>query len=259
MGATPTASTPDANTHYSTVTATLSGDVTPVWQPREIWTLTVDGIPYQFPVPDTGYTPSQQNLTSIAAGLAAAFNNNTTTRDPFNHATANGAQIEIDDTSTTNTHAFSFSITRGSNGVTGVLDIDNANDVASSVLVPVVLPAFQWLVALFPWARQYFTVSDSLGFTAQPEFQLYRPDGQRQQQRAARHRDVPARPAHADCSSTADPGSAQASDPFLEYNFTQPARTRSRSARTSSGTARRRSSASRTRSSPAASRASRPG
>src|SRR4029077_19433613 len=91
--------------------------------------------------------------------------------------TRTGNQITIDDHTSGNTDPFSFSITRGSNGVKGVIDIDNANDVASGVQVPVVLPGWQWIVSLFPWAAPYFEVEDSLGFTAQPEFQLIGPDG----------------------------------------------------------------------------------
>ena len=219
VGATPTASTVDPSTHYENVTATLSGDVTPVWQPSETWTLTIDGKPYTFPVPSTGFTTAQQTLTTIAAQLVLAYNNSLT-RDTNLQVTSNGAEILIKDNTTGGTDPFSFSITRGSNDVTGVIDIDNANDIASSVLVPVVLPEFQWLVALFPWAKQYFEVADSLGFTAQPEFQLWGPGigGPNTLLATVACTLIPNTNT---CSLTPDAGSAQASDPFLEYNFTQ--------------------------------------
>ncbi len=219
VGALPTASTADTNTHYENVTATLSGDVTPVWQPTETWTLTIDGHAYTFLVPGTGFTTAQQTLTTIAAQLVLAYNTSST-KDTNLQVTSSGGEILIKDNTTGGTDPFSFSITRGSSAVTGVIDIDNANDIASSVLVPVVLPEFQWLVALFPWAKQYFEVADSLGFTAQPEFQLWGPGSSGPNTLLATVT-CTLIPNTNTCSLTPDAGSAQASDPFLEYNFTQ--------------------------------------
>ena len=219
VGALPTASTADTNTHYENVTATLSGDVTPVWQPTETWTLTIDGHAYTFLVPGTGFTTAQQTLTTIAAQLVLAYNTSST-KDTNLQVTSSGGEILIKDNTTGGTDPFSFSITRGSSAVTGVIDIDNANDIASSVLVPVVLPEFQWLVALFPWAKQYFEVADSLGFTAQPEFQLWGP-GSGGPNTLLATVTCTLIPNTNTCSLTPDAGSAQASDPFLEYNFTQ--------------------------------------
>ncbi|HVP74739.1 MAG TPA: hypothetical protein VMS63_01865, partial [Gaiellaceae bacterium] len=205
----------DSNVHYETAVATLLGTVAP--SIGEHWVLTVDGVPYTYPV------QSGNSLDDVAAGLRAAYNGGT--HDPHLVIGGTGDQITITDTSVGGVDPFSFSITRGSNSVKGVIDIDNANDVVSSVQVPVVLPWWQWIVALFPWAAPYFSVEDSLGFTAQPEFQLIGPDGHSVLATATCKLNIGATTAGAgnvNCSNSADPGSAQASDPFLEYTFTQP-------------------------------------
>ena len=159
--------TTDPNVHYTQAIVDLLGDVTPVWQGGEMWTITVNGIAYTYTVPQSGVALGDQTLDTIAAGLALAFTNGA--HDSALTAVANGATVTVTDNSVGHTHAFSISITRGGNGVKGIIDIDDANDVTSSVQVPVVLPQYQWIVALFPWAAQYFPVNDTLGFTATPD------------------------------------------------------------------------------------------
>ena len=62
--------------------------------------------------------------------------------------------------------------------------------------VPVVLPGYQWLVAAYPWLAPYYSISDSLGYTATPVFQLLDSAG--------------------NVLASSIPG-----DPYLDYTFTR--------------------------------------
>ncbi|HKI93353.1 MAG TPA: hypothetical protein VJ986_13715, partial [Gaiellaceae bacterium] len=152
--------------HYTTAVIDLVGTVTPVWQSGETWTLTVNGQAYTYTA--TGAAPTHP-LESIAAGLAAAFT--TANGSSPLHVTASGSTLTITDT-TSGSHPFTAAIARGGNGVKAAINLANANTVSGSVSVPVVLPGYQWLVAAYPWFAPYFSIADSLGYTATPVFQL---------------------------------------------------------------------------------------
>ena len=154
----------DTNVHYSDATLTLIGDLTPS---GETWTLTVDGIAYTY------LTGDNETLSTIATGLRNAFTTKNT--DTNLQVLGTGATIEIRDTTSPSVDPFSIAITRGNNKVTGVIDIDTSNDPSGSAQVPVVLPQCQWIVKMFPWAKQFFQMTDTLRFTARPMFQLIRP------------------------------------------------------------------------------------
>ena len=220
----------DTRVHYSSATLALQGS----WQPSELWTLTVNGVQYQYTVSNTDVPdPNQQTLSTIAAKLATKYT--TSAHDSAITVVASGSSLTVTDTSAGTTHAFSVSVNRGGSGVTGVIDIDNANIVSGSVQVPVVLPQWQWIVQLFPWAASFFTITDTLGFTAYPEFDLISPNGTVLRQvrctidpRTNACSSTPdlgstnlctIDPTTGGCSQVTDLGNLKASDPFLEYTF----------------------------------------
>ena len=193
----------DSSIHYSSATLDLLATATPVWQAGETWTLTVDGVDYTYTA--TGSAPTDP-LETIAAGLAAAFTDGT--HDVALSATASGTKLTIAD-STNGAHAFTVSVKRGGNGVKGVLDLVNTNTVSGAVTVPVVLPGFEGLVAAYPWMKQFFSISDSLGFTAQPMFQLIDPNGN------------VVRTVTCSIDPRTDACASPTTAPFLDYTFTQ--------------------------------------
>jgi len=211
----------DSRVHYSTAIFTLESDSQSAWTGGETWTVEINGRTFSFTVPSTGPAGT---LTTIAAGLALAID-----ADPSLSATSSGATITVSDTTANN--PFYFKVSRGSGHLTGVFDVDFANSVSGTTQVPVVLPWYQWLVDLIPWLRPYLQTIDLLSFTARPAFQLL--DGAGNvlktvtctiQPGTTEVQGQTVRPTV--CSSVADPGSLQSSnpltsDPFLSYTFTR--------------------------------------
>src|SRR4029079_10656135 len=109
----------------------------------ETWTITINGVTFEYEVPDIGVAPENQSIETIAAALAGKV-----TGIPATTAAASGATITI---TADSAHAFTVEIKRGGDGVTGVFALHHATNVHDKDLVPVVLPWYQWLVDLYPW------------------------------------------------------------------------------------------------------------
>jgi len=72
-------------------------------------------------------------------------------------------------------------------------------------------------VSLFPWAAQLFTIQDSVNYTATPMFELWGPTDNLGHTGLLKTVTCTIVPGTAStCSSVADTGSYQTSDPFLE-------------------------------------------
>ena len=71
---------------------------------------------------------------------------------------------------------FVLEIARGGGVVEGVIDIDRSTLVQGEVIVPVVLPEFQFLVSLYPSLAAFFSTADRVAFTARPHIEVYKAD-----------------------------------------------------------------------------------
>ncbi len=193
------ASAGSTQAHFSDVFVQLSGE----FVSGEIWTITVDGHTYTYPVPffDTDHR-DQRTLSTIALGLAALINGDPAHVFAAVGPTGSDPVLRVKDASGTN-DPFTLVVKRGGGVTRGLIDIDAGNLVHGSIPVPIRVSFF----------FGSFILPDQLDFTAYPTIQsITSTDG-----------------GVATCTSPTladplnplvDPGSVLATDPFRSCSFT---------------------------------------
>ena len=117
----------------------------------EKWTIRIDTETFEYIVPSAQDVPqNQRTLRFVATGIVAKINAQSSRFEAELLSTSEGA-IRILDASGTD-DPFVLEIGRGGGVVDGIIDIDRSTIVQGEVIVPVVLPEFQFLVGLYPYA-----------------------------------------------------------------------------------------------------------
>jgi Ca2+-binding RTX toxin-like protein len=148
---------PDGRPHYLQADFTLTASGQP-WLPGETWTAVVDGTPYSFTVPLTGFAVSEQTLATIASRLAAAID-----ADPRYSAVATLTTIAIRDVASgvaglVGDDPFTLTTSRERGEMRAVFDIDNANVVRGSVAAGTQLVFEDRLIGFFLGIPIFFPV-----------------------------------------------------------------------------------------------------
>ncbi|MFC1820938.1 hypothetical protein ACFLZG_07650, partial [Thermodesulfobacteriota bacterium] len=214
--------------HYNSVEITLD-ELAPI-NPGDLWRITVNGINYDFMIPDTDtWGPDDRIITNVAQELIAKINENT----PSYEASlkfALGKIITIEDRDTALTgpdQTITVDISRGGGKVTGIFDIDNSNMKTgiSSYLAgynPITTRVLVW--DFWPFAYHYETVT--IGY--QPIYEYYsyveRPILYVYKANVNASDDITGFgefKGYSEISGLIDQGSTSTYDPFLQIDFTE--------------------------------------
>ncbi|MBW2207911.1 MAG: hypothetical protein JRG79_13465, partial [Deltaproteobacteria bacterium] len=223
-------------THYERIKFTFSADYWTGWSPGETWKVVVDGVVSSYTVsnkkPDgvTNWDPSERNLGTIAAQLAADINSKHA--DLYASVEVTGTtekvvSIVIRDKDDVAEQAgdgvddpFKFSVERGGS-VLGVFDIDESSPLTRSYLTKVGERVEQIKFLGIVVGTYKVPVYATLSFTTSPALELIRvSDGAVV---ASDWYDIPETAAGYDAANNnprvVDIGSKTAYDPFIEFTF----------------------------------------
>ena len=116
---------------------------------------------------------------------------------------------------------FVFTVADRSGAVEGAFHIANANDISGSILVPAVDPLFAWLIAFAPYLAPLFTQLQSLGYTAAPVLELFDASNNLLAESVCTPIGGTRTCQTVYTSQTGQPGTPSATDPLIDYKFTQ--------------------------------------